>query len=85
MLYFYSIVYHSWFLSLTLHHEKENSGIMGNKLSGGIECKGAVQYRQRQRIPLQSQESGGEVSVSCKQSGRFRHCKSTTTGNTLGG
>ena len=43
----------------------ENSGIMGNKLSGGIECKGAVQYRQRQRMPLQSQESGGEVSVSC--------------------
>ena len=36
MLYFYSIVYHSRFLSLTLHHEKENSGIMGNMLSDGI-------------------------------------------------
>ena len=35
MLYFYSIVYHSWFVSLTLHHEKENSGIMGNMLSDG--------------------------------------------------
>lgn len=35
----------------------ENSGIMGNKLSGGIEYKGAVQYRLRQRMPLQSQES----------------------------
>ena len=62
-----------------MHHEKENSGIMGNRLSGGIECKGAVQHRQRQRMPLQSQESGGEVSVFCKQSGRFRlatmlHC-----------
>ena len=38
---------------------------MGNKLSGGIECKGAVQYRQRQCVPLQSQESGGDESVSC--------------------
>jgi len=38
---------------------------MDNKLSGSIECKGAVQYRQQQRMSLQNQESGGEVFIFC--------------------
>lgn len=65
MLYFHYLLYYSGFLSLILHHEKENSGIMDNKFVGGIKRKGAVQYRQQQRMPLQNQESGGEVFIFC--------------------
>ena len=54
MLYFHYLLYYSGFLSLTLHHVWKNNGIMGGLLSVGIKRKGAVQYRQQQRMPLQN-------------------------------
>lgn len=38
---------------------------MDGLLSVGIKRKGAVQYRQHQRMPLQNQESGGGVFIFC--------------------
>ena len=46
-------------------HVWKNNGIMGGLLSVGIKRKGAVQYRQQQHMPLQNQESGGEVFIFC--------------------
>ena len=83
MLYFHYLLYYSGFLSLTLHHVWKNNGIMDGLLSVGIKRKGAVQYRQQQRMPLQNQESGGEASVFCR--GRFYNDESTSAENRLCG
>ena len=85
MLYFYYLLYYSGFLSLTLHHVWKNNGIMGGLLSVGIKRKGAVQYRQQQRMPLQNQESGGEVFNFCKLISGFYNEESTSTENRLCG
>lgn len=85
MLYFHYLLYYSGFLSLTLHHVWKNNGIMGGLLSVGIKRKGAVQYRQQQRMPLQNQESGGEVFISCKLISGFYNGESTSAENRLYG
>ena len=85
MLYFHYLLYYSGFLSLTLHHVWKNNGIMGVLLSVGIKRKGAVQYRLQQRMPLQNQESGGEVFIFCKLISGFYNCESTSTENRLCG
>ena len=85
MLYFYYLLYYSGFLSLTLHHVWKNNGIMGGLLSVGIKRKGAVQYRKQQRMPLQNQESGGEVFIFCKLISGFYNGESTSAENRLCG
>ena len=85
MLYFHYLLYYSGFLSLTLHHVWKNNGIMDGLLSVGIKRKGAVQYRQQQRMPLQNQESGGEASIFCKLISGFYNEESTSTENRLCG
>ena len=54
-------------------------------LSVGIKRKGAVQYRQQQRMPLQNQESGGEVFIFRKLISGFYNAESTSTENRLCG
>ena len=85
MLYFYYLLYYSGFLSLTLHHVWKNNGIMGGLLSVGIKRKGAVQYRQQQRMPLQNQERGGEVFIFCKLISGFYNGESTSAEHRLRG
>ena len=85
MLYFHYLLYYSGFLSLTLHHVWKNNGIMGGLLSVGIKRKGAVQYRQQQRMLLQNQESGGETSVFCELISRFNNAESISAENRLCG
>ena len=68
-----------------MHHVWKINGIMDGLLSVGIKRKGAVQYRQQQRMPLQSQESGGEVFDFCKLISGFYNDESTSTENRLCG